>query len=1418
MASSIADLIYGNKKESSTKKHSSSTSKSSRDLPSRQSLQQNVIDNREYEIRSQYQYDAVDDYYHQEPSTLLSISASTAHASIPTRKAASISAIGEDTNKTYTQNELASSSQPSSTPAVSNKKRKKRNYDFQQNRAERDFFQDEEIDGKIGHAKLTEHLLIHGKRRRVYDESGKFTLERLETPQEMEERLLYLKERKKIRRRFRTKKYTLENETDVGGSVRYMLEAMHSAEKIRNEFCDQVDDDGTSSMNLENESDNSVVVSHKMESDRDEDHLEAFTGSSSHSPEEEEIEGRYKQENHVLGSLIDRIEEQNVVRREQQELNLNQKEWIQKQRHMIIYPNKDDPMDFQKRGLEAARNQDLKWNVLQPSSSDGKVFLPANKYFFQLQPNVHNNINGLGSDVKTPERKLSRKFISHVHKDIPGKGKKTIGEVVRIRRYHQSFQEKNGMLPMEYLTWSRYNSTIHYERNPEEKDAYFYMPTSFDHNPKSKRINMTKSHFTPSAMFGEYPKQSTMQRFDPLHLHTRNIMRLVARWIVGAKDPLCVSLPKSVDENVKVKDDEDSNLTHCNNSVSSNSHHIEASSSPRKTEDNIISPFRKDLVRFIRMLHRLDIRSTHHCILMRYSIEMARNHLLWEDIKDQLDILITCGVPRAKKVYESIRSDLLSSTSRMFTNPGDSTCPTSISLMSHLMRKKIYNYVQMLSPQDATSKKTKFLPYMKSHSIDKAIPVEDYNELPSTMGYKYSQVSHRSLIDQVTFKLTLGALLDELSMQRWDIVQHYDTQDDKIQNDRFNSYHNVHQMIMTYLETTEKTCWTVGNIHEDFVREVLSAPLAHTILAYQSYIANGDYIGWDLSDEDGKQVDWSQIAEELAKKFTEYTHDSRLALFSDVHITTGIATIAQSLPSYAADLLSQNVLENESVRTPIEIVRDTLEELERQGDLSRGQVSMNIFNGGDTVHVSELIESFNNAIDIFSRCMENDCDNFDAHLWFVATSIGAMCLGSGINLGEGAVIAAPSEEHHDTFLDFSTNQIKQYRDANYSALRGGAVSAFHMLINITETNTCVSENYYHHAVMSVLEWKEAVLLLAYRPHQQPSVLSQINSLHSSHLLQWSLKENSNSSIYSICALYEQGDVSKNELLIYLANMVEHNNESLLYWSALANALGPIGKVDAKDDLVGKLTWWENSFFCFTSSKFDRWRSSRSIIKTMKKALGEEIELIEDHHTLVSHSKEHMSLNNSLNILKNCSWTWSREPTNDDIEEIDEVPIEEEHDDKSINSNSVDVEKKKRCYDDVLPRNRKEHMIEQKGSKSSLYTHLTTNGPTVKHENRDTCRILGFKAIIASHLFGVRIPYVHSAVYYLARKACSQYECEKIQDKSFVCAVDSDEYYTLKWLAERGLDIICLCKDAEKHILMSNSNKKCPQVDYSFVTF
>jgi hypothetical protein len=318
------------------------------------------------------------------------------------------------------------------------------------------------------------------------------------------------------------------------------------------------------------------------------------------------------------------------------------------------------------------------------------------------------------------------------------------------------------------------------------------------------------------------------------------------------------------------------------------------------------------------------------------------------------------------------------------------------------------------------------------------------------------------------------------------------------------------ETIDAYLSLAEKqSCppdWNI-NIRDGKVSQ--SAPYALSIMTRQAYVANGGGFncrrkkvqsqaqGWQGSmkmqeehydsddyheDENGTTSENElhaihAAATDISKRGKEFLTNQKLGLFTDVHLTTGIAMVAEHLPAHAAEVVSRTCSpDSPHKRTPFDLIGQVLHDLDAQDELTSMPLDEKMRrHARDKLIDKDLLGHWEKAAHVFRRCIEGDPHNLYHWTWYVATLLGMVIVSSGISLSA----CEENNAYAHIKLEESSSGIIQKRQQlqNYNEMRSYASRAMEDFVAITESEECPM---FHMALSSMLEWRHAMVLM-YNP-------------------------------------------------------------------------------------------------------------------------------------------------------------------------------------------------------------------------------------------------------------------------------------------------------------------------------------------------
>ena len=469
------------------------------------------------------------------------------------------------------------------------------------------------------------------------------------TDETLDEKMIREKERNmrsKIRHRFRyLKQYDFKKEVDIGGSIGEAFRIVCDVENNGNgrsvrksgngSGCDNAASDDTVDANASTigESNNNNQYQIKEDTSPPQSPRSLSSSSSSSSTVmmpimKEELDQKYQNQNeHVLGSLITRIESQQHQQRHGEiDINNNNTEIRMKQ-------ERDDVLRYNRFGYSAPRTSDL----------------TKQKYGFNYVTSLGKKRNSSSKKKKRRNLKMNDKLMKDevdataATNDILVEGEKSLewidansyfinghnlhGKRIRDnnmlylkdnkRKKNQNIHHYNiggdggdqtATKPTTVKVVECYNDTNgtsipYYLRN--NPDTFHYLPfqnyitnSSCSNNSNGDVKKISKHLIRPNTLLG-FTKSSVGSMLPSssesrFYFHSRNVLRLAARYVLGLG-----SLPSSASKR--------------------RGHDIDHRSSDSITTERILE-----------MLHRLNPKTSSIRVILNTCTEFASNHLLWD--------------------------------------------------------------------------------------------------------------------------------------------------------------------------------------------------------------------------------------------------------------------------------------------------------------------------------------------------------------------------------------------------------------------------------------------------------------------------------------------------------------------------------------------------------------------------------------------------------------------------------------------------------------------------------------------------------------------------------------------------------------------------------------------------------------------
>ncbi|KAL3798573.1 hypothetical protein HJC23_011877 [Cyclotella cryptica] len=491
---------------------------------------------------------------------------------------------------------------------------------------------------------------------------------------------------------------------------------------------------------------------------------------------------------------------------------------------------------------------------------------------------------------------------------------------------------------------------------------------------------------------------------------------------------------------------------------------------------------------------------------------------------------------------------------------------------------------------------------------------------------KYAKVMHEANIDVTNIVISLSSFLDELT-ESSERIHHlkqivplslYQQAEIRLAHENACMWNNTIDEYLSLAETQSRPLDL--SIYKREEKLPQCAPLAQSVMARQAYIANsggvlhkrnqrrrlrswqgntkeeedcyesGDYYEDNsFANESLEQKELRAIqisAKDITIRGKEYSSIESLSIFTNIHLTTGIAMLAEHLTPLRAEVVSRTCsADNTECRTPFDLVRKVLSDLDVSNELISSPLDRKArWNARGKVIDDIIVESWENAALLFRQCIEGEPHNVDHWTWYVATLLGIVCVSSGLSVSifdQGSVSVSVKSEVSST-----ESKPKRHQLQFYDRRRTRASRAMKDFIQITETEDCPM---FHMALSSMLEWTQAIALM-HRPTSTHDTFGlEVTRLHAFHTYKWAYKDCCDDAIARVQSLYEKDHIPLNYLLDILARAVESEPCNTVHWYRLVHFLGatttvPVVKVCSPQGNNGE-TWcqkykseWEGNFF------------------------------------------------------------------------------------------------------------------------------------------------------------------------------------------------------------------------------------------------
>lgn len=600
--------------------------------------------------------------------------------------------------------------------------------------------------------------------------------------------------------------------------------------------------------------------------------------------------------------------------------------------------------------------------------------------------------------------------------------------------------------------------------------------------------------------------------------------------------------------------------------------------------------------------------------------------------------------------------------------------------------------------------------------------------------------------------------------------------------------------------------------------------------------------------EGGWKVDITSVAEDIANAGRKLQADPRLKFFTELHITTVIASFAAVLPPNAAEIISRPCsLDDVWHRTPFDLMKLMLEDMESKQQIHHEESIANALSSfGDQqpsikspALISELLTAAEAASDLAEKAKHTDPTIISWQLAFLA---GATCVSSGIVIGTGAQWAASDyyEDHGEI--------ARRTRADNHAEVRLQTAKCLRNLLEMCDSKHNPGDRTppsYCVAASSFLEWKEATCLLIRRGARGSNEqhFRGIRMLHAYYSIEWAISDRSDIAVKRILDLNSSGEVSNDVLSMVLADRLEQAPDDGLRWMHLASSLGSLGepsdsqknqdnfcsveectecpylqeRVCCDHDALSRRKqdegwwgygrkWWDQLFFHFSSPSRKSSGESSCSRTLLANALDESIRA-DGTSYIESAIQENVYQSRSRGGVGprhqnlDLDPTWLATPESEAEFYYSSSSSEDEGDDPSL-PRGKHVHKKSKVFDDLLPK----HISNvcsgvDVGSISKELPNTLEDAMSEFDSSYSSAEssvsVLCCKILVASHLLGPSHKFISDGVNSLA-SSCPRDIIESNGRRGIPDNTSNSEYLGLLWLSKQGLNVQKILRDAEKY--------------------
>mmetsp|Transcript_22916 Transcript_22916/g.45794 ORF Transcript_22916/g.45794 Transcript_22916/m.45794 type:complete len:1492 (+) Transcript_22916:238-4713(+) len=1003
-------------------------------------------------------------------------------------------------------------------------------------------------------------------------------------------------------------------------------------------------------------------------------------------------------------------------------------------------------------------------------------------------------------------------------------------------------------------------------------------------------------HFYQQKNFSELRANINMRAEGPdrlMFLHGRHAKRLWTRLVAGGVDGeyFC----EVIDKNAKLEGDESiSNVSSKSSSSSSKSPGHAAilhGKSRFQANHSSLTPFEvtsavdtiinesgdadqsndkptNQVFRLMSLIHLLPKVFHRNRYLFKIAQELGTSRYLWENELKQWIEMRNDSYPETSRLKNFLTSDQKWALKSLMGVLGDihsGLCwgsDPSAQTHPHLIKRRVMDFRKIILPRlrrlirleqkvimerKLNSGVAGVVAETESMNVD-AKYAEQTNALPAPLvdflesdpfpegEDRYAKVMHNTHIDLSNIPVTMSSLLDKLSFF---ITKLEKLKNSKDQNRRLEIHrvkeniYKWHESILIYLDFAEGQARPHGTalLNVDG-KAPQSAPLTQSILASQSYLANGGSVGrgskkklktsshhrtkqeavdidddeddWD-SDLDDEWVknssqlesevhfnskEWSYIqlsAKGIASRGMDHFKCENLHIFSPVHLITGVAIIANSVTPQAAEIISRpsgrGCPENP---TPFELFSDMLVCLEESNNLVPNPLdTAAIWNSRGKVIDATFLDVLENASTIFKKCVQKEPHNVDNWSWYLATRLGIHCISSGLPLSE-----CSNDEYRckSTSKGLVTNCRSQV--GNFYVKVNNSARAMLDFIDFAQCAGCAM---FHLNIASMLEWRVAMSYFL-QGRSNDKFLLELRQLHAFQVHRWAIKLGSISSMARVKHLYESNEIPRDSFLHVLVSTIERRPGDREIWMHLINVLGAVSHEktiniknyqDVEKSILGswwdriRATRWEEDFFYAPKS------ASTPVKPKFVHIVLDAIATLQwptKHALRAKRKREKLyTLSDKVAMFEEanqCCTNWISHWTDEDLLTESEV----EHFKVDFNS---------------LPR---KHNSKVFGTNYNDHINHSLREIQDRLSISPSCEAMCFKIVAACHLIGVHHNFVLDSVWWLSVKLWQSQTRKQKQPTE----IAKDALY---WLTLRGLDIPKILRIKLEQCSLHNLNRK-----------